>query len=157
MRKKPLAWLMAALAFWGLTGCVERRLVIRSEPSGAPVWLDEVYLGETPLEHSFAHYGVRRVRVGPVRNEAGRLTHEEVEREAVTESPWYETFPLDFFFEVVYPFRLTDEHALPVFMLPPVPTDPAPHGEERLRELRGQADAFRDRALRTIPEEAEGQ
>lgn len=154
MSRRPPAWLLAALACCALAGCVERRLVIRSEPSGAPVWLDEVYVGETPVEHSFAHYGVRRVRVGPVRGETGVLTHDEVEREAVIEPPWYETFPVDFFFEVVYPFTLTDEHALPVFTLPPAPTDPDRHGEERLRGVRERAERFRDRALRSIPEEA---
>lgn len=144
------AVLLSVAALCAAVGCVERTLLIRSEPAGAPVWVDEQYVGETPFEYPFAHYGVRRLRVGPLRDENDKLAFEEVEREALVEAPWYETFPLDFFAEVLYPGTLRDEHLLPVFELPPAAAER--HGEERVQEVREQAGQFRERALRTIPE-----
>ena len=69
MRHYVLAAAFSSVLLLTVTGCVERKMYIRSEPGGAPVWLDETYAGVTPLEHPFVHYGVRRVRVGPLRDE----------------------------------------------------------------------------------------
>ena len=46
-----------------LTGCVERKMVITSEPSGADVWVNEQWHGKTPYELPFKHYGVFSVRL----------------------------------------------------------------------------------------------
>ncbi len=40
-----------------LAGCVERELVITSEPSGALVYISDVEVGRTPLRHPFTWYG----------------------------------------------------------------------------------------------------
>ncbi|MHC5034064.1 MAG: PEGA domain-containing protein [Planctomycetota bacterium] len=137
-----------------LAGCVERKMLIRSEPTGAPVWVDEEYVGLTPLDHSFSHYGLRRIRVGPIRDEADRLRYLEDEIEWEFEPPWYETFPIDFLAEVVYPGQIRDEHAVPAFVLSPAPEATQRAGEEEVRQIRARARAFRDRALRSIPESA---
>ena len=44
-------------------GCVERRISITSEPSGALVWLNDVEIGRTPTETNFKHYGKYDVRL----------------------------------------------------------------------------------------------
>lgn len=134
------------------TGCVERKMLIRSAPPGAPVWIDEEYVGLTPLEHPFAHYGSRRIRVGPIRDEREKLQYMEKERVVDVEPPWYEKFPIDFFFEVIYPKQLTDEHELNVFVLDPVEERPEPQDEDRVRRLRQEAQEFRKKALLSIPE-----
>lgn len=150
--------LLTAGALLAGAGCVERKMLIRSEPSGVPVWVDERYAGTTlpdgPLEYPFAHYGTRRIRVGPLRDENEKLVYHEMQRVVDIEPPWYETFPIDFFFEVLLPWRLTDEHVLPVFALKKAEEGPQRYDRERIQELREQAEAFRERALRTIPEEA---
>jgi hypothetical protein len=53
------------LAFIGcsLAGCVERRMVITSEPQGALVTLNDVEVGETPCEVDFTYFGVYDVRL----------------------------------------------------------------------------------------------
>ncbi len=135
-------------------GCVERRMLIRSVPTGAPVWIDEQPAGATPLDLPFAHYGARRIRVGPLRDENDKRTHAEMERVVEVEPPWYEKWPIDFFAEVLYPGRLVDEHSVPPFVLPTVEIAPADEG--RVERLRADADAFRERALGTIPERAPG-
>jgi len=145
------------LAAFGLaavltTGCVERYMVIRSEPAGAPVWVDEVRIGQTPLTHPFHHYGTRRVRVGPVRDEGGAIAYGEAERLVEISPPWYEKFPLDFFSEVLYPWTLLDEHTVEFELLPP--SEQGEHyGEERAREVLKQAEELRQEGLSPVPEE----
>lgn len=46
-----------------LTGCVERRISITSEPAGALVWVNDVEVGRTPAELNFKHYGKYDVRL----------------------------------------------------------------------------------------------
>ena len=152
--KARLAAVLVVVAAMSAVGCVERRMLIRSEPAGAPVWLDTVPIGETPLEHSFAHYGARLVRVGPIRDENGKIRYMEQERVVDIEPPWYEKFPIDFFFEVIYPKRLVDEHELPTFVLTSVEERAEGTADERLRQVRDEGLKFRERALYSIPEES---
>jgi len=52
-----------ALGCASLTGCVERRISITSDPSGARVWLNDQEVGETPVEVDFTWFGVYDVRL----------------------------------------------------------------------------------------------
>ena len=63
-------WLIVcALAAAGC-GHVERYIVVQTDPPGAPAWVDEEYVGLTPVTYEFQHYGRRRIRVGPIREAA---------------------------------------------------------------------------------------
>lgn len=46
-----------------LTGCLERRLLITSDPPGAAVSINDVDLGRTPVEADFTFYGEYDVQV----------------------------------------------------------------------------------------------
>lgn len=135
--------LALALAALLSTGCVERRMIIRSEPALADVYVDHEYVGQTPLDLEFAHYGTRHIRVGPVRQiertEDGELIsdsllYEEKSIEVAIEAPWYETFPIDFFAEVLWPGTLYDRHEIPLFKLEPALQTESRTDEERARE-----------------------
>ncbi len=134
-------------------GCVERRMLIRSEPAGAPVWVDEEYVGQTPVDLAFAHYGARRVRVGPIRDELDKVRHLEQERVVEVRPPWYEKFPIDFFSEVIWPGRLVDEHRVAEFSLDAAVQRSAAESSDRVEQVQGRAAQFREEALRSIPEE----
>jgi hypothetical protein len=158
MRHHAFAVTLVSVLLLTTAGCVERKMYIRSEPTGAPVWLDETYVGVTPVEHSFAHYGMRRVRVGPLRDESGALTHLEEQVDWEVEPPWYEKFPIDFFFEVLYPPTLVDAHELPLVVLPERPAvtteETEAQGQAQAESLLKRAAEFREKALSGIPEEA---
>ena len=75
-------------------GCVERRLMISSEPSGALVYLNDQEVGRTPLEVPFTWYGTYDVR----------LEHEGYETlftQQEAEQPWWEQPGPDLFAEAM--------------------------------------------------------
>ncbi|MFN3168166.1 MAG: PEGA domain-containing protein [Phycisphaeraceae bacterium] len=75
-------------------GCVERRLIITSEPPGALVYLNDREQGRTPLEVPFTWYGVYDVRL-----EREGYTTLLTQREA--ERPWWEAPGPDLFAEAI--------------------------------------------------------
>jgi hypothetical protein len=46
-----------------LTGCIERRIYITSEPPGATVWVNDVESGRTPTSVTFTYFGNYDVRL----------------------------------------------------------------------------------------------
>jgi hypothetical protein len=75
-------------------GCVERRIEITSEPSGALVWVNDQQVGRTPTQASFLYHGVYDVRL--------QLDgFEPMVTEAEASPPIYEHAPLDLFAEMV--------------------------------------------------------
>lgn len=74
-----------AVAAATLTGCVERRISITSEPAGALVWVNDVEVGRTPTELNFKHYGTYDVRL--------QLTgHDTLQTTGDASTPWWD-FP----------------------------------------------------------------
>src|SRR5687767_2042073 len=45
------------------TGCVRRRLTVRTNPPGAQVFVDDQEIGVTPCSASFIYYGTRKITV----------------------------------------------------------------------------------------------
>ncbi|MBI4568362.1 MAG: PEGA domain-containing protein [Planctomycetes bacterium] len=88
---------LAALASLLSAGCVERTYRVTSTPVGAEVWLDGDQVGATPVDGKFKHYGVREFVLR-------REGYQTVKRRAEFEAPWWDTFPVDFFAEFLWPF-----------------------------------------------------
>lgn len=75
-------------------GCVERRLLINSDPPGALVHLNDQEVGRTPLEVPFKWYGTYDVR----------LEHEgyqTLQTQQEAEQPWWEHPGPDLFAEAI--------------------------------------------------------
>ena len=97
--------LLAAVLGLLAAGCVERRVVIRSNPPGALVYVDDHEVGITPVAFSPIYYGNRKIR----------LVKDGCETKTVIEPmlpPWYEVPPLDFISENVVPGTLHDSRTL---------------------------------------------
>jgi hypothetical protein len=86
-----------------LTGCVERRLTINTEPQGATVVLNDEEIGASPVTVSFEWYGDYNVRISKEGFQTLK-THRELK------APWYDYFPFDFFAQIISPKRIVDSY-----------------------------------------------
>lgn len=59
--RRSLVPLVACAA--SLSGCIDRRIVITTEPTDALVYLNDLEVGRTPLEVDFTYFGVYDVRI----------------------------------------------------------------------------------------------
>ena len=97
MRTQAAVLLLAACS----ACAAERKLVIRSEPPGALVRLDNQVVGTTPYETEFDSYGTRRITLY-------KDGHVPLSRVLVIEPPWYADFPSDLLSEVLFPIGWKD-------------------------------------------------
>jgi PEGA domain len=92
-----LMFLSAAL----LTGCVERRYVITSDPPGALVLRNGQPIGATPVDDHFVYYGeydFTLIKEG----------YETLQVKQRIPAPWYEFFPVDIVSEILVPWQIED-------------------------------------------------
>jgi hypothetical protein len=99
------------------TGCVQRRMTIRSNPPGALVYVDDYQIGTTPVSHDFVYYGTRKIRL--VKDGYETLTVRQP-----FPVPWYEIFPLDFVTENLIPWEVRDERVVDLAMQPQASAPP---------------------------------
>ncbi len=134
IHENKIAAVAAALVL-ASAGCVERTIEVRSDPSGARVYLDRAFRGRTPLSIPFHHYGSRHVAV--------ELEGYRPQAEArALWPPWYEIFPLDFLSECLLPFTLYDRRMF-AFRLKKKGEPFALEGRER-RDLIERGNALRE-------------
>ncbi|HVX60180.1 MAG TPA: PEGA domain-containing protein [Pirellulales bacterium] len=84
------------------TGCVQRRLTIRSNPPGALVRIDNHDIGITPCSTDYIYYGKRHIQLV-------RDGYQTVDDYRWVGPPWYEIPPLDLFSENAIPWEIRDE------------------------------------------------
>jgi hypothetical protein len=121
----------AFLIVSGLAGCVERRMLIVSDPPGATAIVNGQNLGPTPASMPFTYYGkydVTLVRDGY----QTKTNYAQIHR------PWFEFFPIDFFAENVWPSHLQDDRTLQFRM--------EPLTQPRSDDVVSDANALRERA-----------
>ena len=116
------------------SGCVSRRVTIRSVPSGALVEMDGQRLGVTPVSTDFTYYGTSEFTL----SKPGYQT--KTVRQPIV-PPFYQVFPLDFFSNHFLPFRVTDRHDFTYSLerTPPTPIDDDQNLINRGRNFRSQA------------------
>ena len=110
----------------------QRTLVVTSDPPDAEVRLDERMVGHTPVTIPFDHYGSRRVTL----RKEGYLSRIELLH---LSAPWYSTFPLDLFTEVLFPVGWKDTRHLDVKLEPGRGQIPPPD----LESVLGRAEELR--------------
>ncbi len=123
--------LMAGVLLVSMPGCVQRRLMIRSDPPGAMVYVDDYQIGPTPIATTFTYYGTRKVRL--VKDGFQTLTvYERID------PPWYEIPPLDFFSENILGREIRDMRVLDYRLVPQV-VSPPQNLLDRAEELRARS------------------
>ena len=147
----PMGWKIAILlvpALLAASGCVERKLLIRTEPPGAVVALnrEEPLEAATPLEIPFSFYGTYAVRL----SKEGFL---DLETTAPMDPPWWSWPPFDFFTEILWPFTIEDRREF-TFALEPLP---APRDLEEAREWNRKVVERGEELRREVSEEETGE
>lgn len=94
-----VAGLIAAII---LGGCVERNLIINTQPQGALVVLNDEEIGASPVTVSFEWYGDYDVRIS-------KEGYETLKTHRNLEAPWYDNFPFDLF-SLLNPERIVDSY-----------------------------------------------
>jgi hypothetical protein len=122
-----------------LGACVERRLLVRTEPKGATVRVNGVEIGESPVAWRFDHYGKVLVEV----EKDGHVSEQRVVR---LKAPAREYYTLGgFFIDVTYPGTIKENHEVKFVLgkerrLTDVEVDEAVASlAEAAARLRGQA------------------
>lgn len=93
-----------------LSGCVERTLMLRTDPPQAEVWVDGRHRGTTPVAVPFESYGTREVV-------ARKPGHVPARVEVELSPPWWQLPPFDLFTDLLWPGTIEDRHEPPPLQL----------------------------------------
>ncbi len=129
-------WLILALLLLANSGCVRRRMTVRTNPPGAQVYVDRQLIGTSPASSSYTFYGTRHIEVV-----ADGYRTEKVLRKL--NPPWYQLPPLDFISETLWPGEIRDERIIDITMTPeqPLPSEVLTASGNRLRLQAAQGMA----------------
>jgi hypothetical protein len=129
-----------------LTGCIRKRMTVRSNPPGAMAYIDKQPIGLTPVSTSFTYYGTRNFELVRDGYRPERFLRK-------ISPPWYAFPPLDFFTETLWPFEQRDERIIDVQLTPApvVSAEALIAGGEQLRLQSSQGIASSAPPTRTIP------
>jgi hypothetical protein len=118
-----------------LPGCVRRRLMVRSNPPGAMVYVDNQRIGTTPCATDFVYYGTRELRLV-------KAGYETYTVNQPIPAPWYEIPPLDFVSENLTWKKIQDFRTVTYDLQPQtiVPTE----------QLLGRAEELRRSTLQGV-------
>jgi hypothetical protein len=113
-----------------LSGCVERRYTLRTDPPGALAIVNGEEIGPTPISSRFVYYGDREIT----------LLRDGCETLHVIQpikAPWWDNKLTEFFTENLVPFTLRDEREF-TYKLAPAFQPPRNELMERGESLRTQ-------------------
>ncbi len=109
-----VGWALLAMVLCASqSGCVQRRLTVRTNPPGALLYVDDYPIGTTPCSTNFIYYGTRKIR----------LVKDGYETLTVMQSipaPWYEYTPCDFVAENFVPGQIHDQRTLDFQLRPQI-------------------------------------
>lgn len=119
---------LLAIGLLGLTGCVERRYTIRTNPPGATVIVNGEEIGPSPVSRSFTFYGYRDVTI---------LKDGYAQQDLVQpiKAPWWDNPITEFFTENLIPITFRDERVYDYTLLPAT-NPPVPELVDRGQGLR---------------------
>ncbi len=125
---------LTCVAMLPATGCVRRRLNVRSNPSGALVYVDNQQIGTTPCSVDFTYYGTREIRLI-------KPGYETLTVNQPIPMPWYQVPPLDFVSENLTPAKIRDNRTV-TYDLSPQIIVPTEQLIGRASQLRQETQAF---------------
>jgi hypothetical protein len=135
-RTKSLILACLAITLVFSTGCIRKRMTVRTSPPGAMVYVDRQPIGISPVSVNYTYYATRNFEI--VRD--GYQTERFLRK---FRPPWYAIPPLDFVSETLWPFEKRDERIIDVQLTPeqPIPADALVESGEQLRLQASQGIA----------------
>ena len=124
------------------SGCVERQLTVKTEPTDALVVLNDEEIGNSPVTINFEWYGDYNVRISKTGYQTLR-THRNLKR------PIRDRFPFDLFADVLWPKRIVDKYEW-TFQL-------APYEAVQRKDLIDSAVSLKKDALAELAEAKDGE
>lgn len=128
MKLPPLLTILCLLAVLLNCGCVQRRLIVRSQPENALVTIDNRVIGRTPLSVPYVYSGTREIKL----ELDGYQTIKVQQR---LDPTWYERFPISLVSENFAGREIRDERLLD-FQLQPRVQQPENQLIDRANQLR---------------------
>lgn len=113
------------------TGCVSRRVTIRSDPPGALVLLEGKKVGYTPVAFDITYYGTREITLV-------KPGYETLTTMQKISPPWYQVPPLDFVSDNLLPYKVTNRQEF-FYPLNPELVYPTQEILDRARQLRSES------------------
>lgn len=120
--RKPNPLAAAALVAFALvlasSGCVRRRLTVRTNPPGALVYVDNQQIGTSPCSVDFTYYGTREIRMV-------KPGYETLTINQPIPSPWWQKPGIDFVSENLAPMKIRDNRVVSFNLIPQriIPTE----------------------------------
>jgi hypothetical protein len=119
-----------------LSGCVDRRYVITTDPPGAIVLRNGQPIGATPVDDHFVYYGKYHYTII-------KDGYETLQVDQDIPAPWYEYPFIDFFSENVFPWPVVDVRRFHYRL--------EPRRVVNTNDLIGEAQNLRNRGLSLGP------
>lgn len=116
------------------SGCMSRRITVRTQPPGALVEMNGRRLGPSPVSTNFTYYGDNEFKISAPGYETAVVRQP-------TPAPWYQIPPLDFISDNFLPFRVRDHRE---FNYTLTPRDPLQEMDEQ--GLRSRGENFRSQS-----------
>jgi hypothetical protein len=126
-------WPMALLFLLVLcfSGCMHRRLTVRSDPPGAALMVDGEEAGYTPASIDYTYYGTREITLT-------KEGYQTLTTPIKLSTPWYQVFPLDFISDN-FAFRKINDRRDVMYILQRENIEPTENVENRANNLRSEA------------------
>jgi hypothetical protein len=126
-------WAVALIAAGALasSGCMHRRLTIRSEPPGAAVLVDGEEVGFTPTSIDYTYYGTREITLQ-------KDGYKTLTTPIKLSTPWYQVFPLEIVTDNFALTKINDRREIS-YALTPEQLEPRQDLEDRANNLRSDA------------------
>lgn len=104
IKKIILSLIIAVFVSFITSGCVERKLTIKSDPPGASVYFNDSYKGKTPVDFDFEWYWTHDIRLE-------KEGYQEIKVQETIKAPPYMWIPVDLLIELL-PLKVKDHHDL---------------------------------------------
>ncbi|MEM7454170.1 MAG: PEGA domain-containing protein [Planctomycetota bacterium] len=127
--RAPAFVAIAALVVLSLTGCVQRRLLIQSQPEGAFVSIDKQPVGYTPVAVPYTYHGTREIQLE-------KDGYKVIRVQQRIRPNWYDRFPVSLVTNNFWGREVRDERLFD-FQLEPKTQPNENLLLDRANELRG--------------------